>query len=69
MSFENWFYFITLIGGPAVCVIAILAIDFVSKISDKKAKKEFDAMVNKGTKAWADVPDATEFVEDLRGND
>lgn len=30
---------------------------------------EFDEMVDKGTKAWADVPNATEFVENLRGND
>ena len=25
-------------------------------------------MIEKGTKAWADVPDATEWVDDLRGN-
>ena len=24
--------------------------------------------IKKGTKAWADVPDATEWVEELRGN-
>ena len=31
-------------------------------------KNEFDAMVERGTLAWADVPNATEFVENLRGN-
>ena len=31
-------------------------------------QKEFDEMVEKGTKAWADVADATAWVEDLRGN-
>ena len=25
--------------------------------------------IKKGTKAWADVPNATEWVEELRGND
>ncbi len=25
--------------------------------------------IERGTKAWADVPDATEWVDDLRGND
>lgn len=29
---------------------------------------EFDELVEKGTNALTDVPDATEFVEDLRGN-
>lgn len=28
---------------------------------------EFNLMVEKGTKAWADVPDATTWLEDLRG--
>jgi len=66
MSFENWFYFITLVGGPIVCVIFILVIDFFNK---RKAKKEFDAMVEKGTQAWADIQNATDWVEDIRGND
>ncbi|MGD0961298.1 MAG: hypothetical protein ABSB19_15935 [Methylomonas sp.] len=29
---------------------------------------EFNVMVERGTKAWADVPDATVWVETLRGN-
>jgi hypothetical protein len=29
---------------------------------------EFNLMVKRGTKAWADVPDATEWLETLRGN-
>jgi hypothetical protein len=29
---------------------------------------EFNLMVEKGTKAWADIGDATEWLEDLRGN-
>ncbi len=29
---------------------------------------EFNLMVEKGTKAWADVPDATAWLENLRGN-
>lgn len=29
---------------------------------------EFNLMVEKGTKAWADIPDATAWLEDLRGN-
>lgn len=33
-----------------------------------KAYDEFNLMVERGTKAWADVPDATEWVEELRGN-
>jgi hypothetical protein len=30
--------------------------------------KDLKDAIKKGTKAWADVPDATEWVEDLRGN-
>jgi hypothetical protein len=29
---------------------------------------EFNLMVERGTKAWADVPDATAWLETLRGN-
>jgi hypothetical protein len=29
---------------------------------------EFNLMIERGTKAWADVPDATEWLETLRGN-
>jgi hypothetical protein len=29
---------------------------------------EFNQMVERGTKAWADVPDATAWLENLRGN-
>jgi hypothetical protein len=29
---------------------------------------EFDEMVRKGTEAWKDVGNATEWVEDIRGN-
>jgi len=31
--------------------------------------RDIESLVESGTKAWADVPSATEFVEDLRGND
>jgi hypothetical protein len=30
---------------------------------------DLQTAIEKGTKAWADVPDATEWVEELRGND
>lgn len=30
---------------------------------------EFKQMVRRGTAAWTDVPDATDWVEDLRGGD
>ena len=29
---------------------------------------DLQTAIKKGTKAWADVPDATEWVEELRGN-
>jgi hypothetical protein len=29
---------------------------------------EFNLMVERGTKAWADAPDATKWVDELRGN-
>ena len=31
--------------------------------------KDLQTAIEKGTKAWADVPDATEWVDELRGND
>ena len=30
---------------------------------------DLQTTIERGTKAWADVPDATEWVEELRGND
>jgi hypothetical protein len=30
---------------------------------------DLQTAIEKGTKAWADVPNATEWVEELRGND
>ena len=30
---------------------------------------DLQTAIERGTKAWADVPDATEWVEELRGND
>ena len=30
---------------------------------------DLQGAIEKGTKAWADVPDATKWVEELRGND
>ncbi len=30
-------------------------------------EEKFQEMVKRGTKAWADVPDATQWVEELRG--
>lgn len=40
------------------------------KLTAKKKKEhaEFDEMVKRGTKAWADVPDAADWVDDLREN-
>ena len=37
-----------------------------AQIDNKKRIKVFDG---RGTKAWADVPDATKWLEELRGND
>ena len=31
-------------------------------------QNDLEEAISKGTKAWADVPDATEWVEQLRGN-
>jgi len=39
----------------------------ISKIEARD--EEFDEMIKKGTEAWKDVPNATEWLEDLRGND
>jgi hypothetical protein len=36
--------------------------------SPKFDEAEFNAMVEKGTKTWADVPDAAQWVDELRGN-
>jgi len=30
---------------------------------------DLQTAIERGTKAWADVPNATEWVEELRGND
>ena len=30
---------------------------------------DLQTAIERGTKAWADVPDATKWVDDLRGND
>jgi hypothetical protein len=32
-------------------------------------EKEFEDAIEKGTRAWADVPDAVAWVRELRGND
>ncbi len=48
----------------------VIAIYFYGKHLEKVSKEddEFEEMVQKGTEAWKDVPNATEWVEDLRGN-
>ena len=44
-------------------------IEWMRAISTVQFKRELDEMVKKGTKAWAGVPDAAEWVDNLRGND
>ena len=40
-----------------------LAEDAMQRLTDEQQ------MIERGTKAWADVPDATDWVEELRGNE
>ena len=42
---------------------ATLSWDAMQRLTDEQK------MIERGTKAWADVPNATAFVEDLRGNE
>ncbi len=39
------------------------------EVDQAAGKKEFADMVKKGTEAWQDVPSASGWVEDLRGNE
>jgi len=39
------------------------------EMPDIPQNDELEKLIKAGTKAWSDVPNATEFVDDLRGND
>jgi hypothetical protein len=43
-------------------------IEWMQGVSNIQFQKEFNAMVALGTKAWADVPNGAEWVDELRGN-
>ena len=43
------------------------AVEELSKTSDLPSVLEL--MIERGAKAWKDVPDASAWVEELRGND
>ena len=40
-----------------------------TEIATERNALDLQTTIERGTKAWADVPDATEWVEELRGND
>ena len=42
---------------------------YSDKIPDASSKGVLELMVERGAKAWKDVPDASAWVEELRGND
>lgn len=46
---------------------AINDVEVLSKTSDLTSVLEI--MIERGAKAWKDVPDASAWVEELRGND
>ena len=39
------------------------------EIDELRQALDLQTAIEKGTKAWADVPNATKWVEELRGND
>ena len=45
----------------------LCAVEELSKTNDSTSVLEL--MVERGAKAWKDVPDASAWVEELRGND
>ena len=46
------------------------AVEELSKTNDLTSSKGvLELMVERGAKAWKDVPDASAWVEELRGND
>ena len=45
----------------------LCAVEELSKTNDSTSVLEL--MVERGAKAWKDVPDASKWVEELRGND
>ena len=48
----------------------LCAVEELSKTSDlTSGKGVLELMVERGAKAWKDVPDASAWVEELRGND
>jgi hypothetical protein len=40
-------------------------VEFSRDVSDF----DFDAMIKKGTKAWAEVPDGSQWLENVRGKE
>ena len=64
--------------GIFLCVIAAiwagvgLVAMIVGIVKDHRKPKfnqdEFNTMVERGSKAWADVPDSAKWVDELRGN-
>ena len=49
---------------------ALHAVEELSKTNDLTLNKGvLELMVERGAKAWKDVPDASAWVEELRGND
>ncbi len=44
-------------------------VEFKRELDTLNESLEFDEMVKRGTKAWADVPNAAEFIDRLRGGD
>ncbi len=39
------------------------------KISEEELKRKLAKAIEQGTKDWADVPDATQWVEQIRGHE
>lgn len=56
----------------ALAGVKIMSFDELFDYSDPDLvpddQDDFEKMVERGTKAWADVKDATEWLEELRGN-
>ena len=48
----------------------LCAVEELSKTNDLTSSKGvLELMVERGAKAWKDVPDASAWVEEIRGND
>lgn len=51
------------------CGKALTETPYSDEIPDASSKAALELMVERGAKAWRDVPDAGKWVEELRGND